>query len=399
MSTYVWQGFLQEASANWPVEDFAAPADGLTQADIDPWTGLLAAPGGPSIKEWFIAGTEPKDRLSAGVCGDAVLTPGRLRGPLQQLAGGRPGLAAPGRDRARDAPAAPDRSRTSYFYNGRFQPYGASWGPLLGGEGCASPSPSPSCIPLPTPDASGVIPSIELPVPGGLGRVGLRGAGRAPLPDAVGGAVGLARGEPIRGTVAQPGGRRRRPRSRRRPEVDAEPRGQPIGPGRVAACPLTEPDGAIVDLHGVVVRRGGRTILGPLDWRIGSGERWVVIGANGSGKTTLLSVVGLTLWPTAGTVDVLGARYGRVDSREVRRRIGAAGSAVELGLRDDLTPIDLVMTARHAATEPWWHVFTDARSSPRPRAARPARAWGRSPIMRSGRCRRASGGARRSPAR
>jgi iron complex transport system ATP-binding protein len=108
-----------------------------------------------------------------------------------------------------------------------------------------------------------------------------------------------------------------------------------------------------------VVRRAGRVILGPLDWLVMPGERWVVIGANGSGKTTLLSVAGLALWPTAGTVDVLGARYGRVDSREVRRRIGSAGSAVEVGLRDDLTPIDLVMTARYAATEPWWHRFSD----------------------------------------
>ena len=121
-----------------------------------------------------------------------------------------------------------------------------------------------------------------------------------------------------------------------------------------------EPASAIVELRGAAVRRGGRAILGPLDWRIGPGERWVVIGANGSGKTTLLSVVGLTLWPTTGTVDVLGARYGKVDSRETRRRIGSAGSAVEQVLRDDLTPVDLVMTARHAATEPWWHVFTDA---------------------------------------
>ena len=123
---------------------------------------------------------------------------------------------------------------------------------------------------------------------------------------------------------------------------------------------MTPVDGPIVDLHGATVRRSGRSILGPLDWRIEPGERWVVIGANGSGKTTLLSVVGLTLWPTAGTVDVLGARYGKVDSREVRRAIGFAGSAVELHLRDDLTPVDLVMTARHAATEPWWHVFSDA---------------------------------------
>ena len=115
----------------------------------------------------------------------------------------------------------------------------------------------------------------------------------------------------------------------------------------------------VVEVRGLVVRRSGRRILGPLDWTIRAGERWVVLGPNGSGKTTLLSTIGLELWPTAGTVDVLGARYGKVDSREHRRRIGTASSAVEAGFRPDMTPVTLVMTARHAATEPWWHVYTD----------------------------------------
>ena len=119
---------------------------------------------------------------------------------------------------------------------------------------------------------------------------------------------------------------------------------------------MTDPD-PVVAVRGLVVRRAGRTILGPLDWTIRSGERWVVLGPNGSGKTTLVSVVGLELWPTAGSVEVLGAHYGRVDSRELRKRIGTAGSAVEGSLRGDLTPVTLVMTARHAATEPWWHVY------------------------------------------
>ena len=116
----------------------------------------------------------------------------------------------------------------------------------------------------------------------------------------------------------------------------------------------------IIDVRGLQVRRAGRTILGPLDWAVAEGERWVVLGANGSGKTTLLSAVGLTLWPTAGTVDVLGHRYGKIDSRELRRRIGSAGSAIEQELRDRLTPVELVMSAINAATEPWWHEYSDA---------------------------------------
>ena len=116
---------------------------------------------------------------------------------------------------------------------------------------------------------------------------------------------------------------------------------------------------AVVEVRELTVRRGGRSILGPLDLTIRDGERWAVLGPNGSGKTTLLSSIGLDLWPTAGTVEVLGHRYGRIDSRELRRRIGSAGSATEGMLRADLTPAALVMTARHAATEPWWHVYSD----------------------------------------
>ena len=113
-------------------------------------------------------------------------------------------------------------------------------------------------------------------------------------------------------------------------------------------------------MRGVTVRRAGRTILGPLDWQVREGERWVVLGPNGSGKTTLLSVASMNLWPTSGTVTVLGERYGRTDARELRRRVGFAGSAIEAAMRPDLTPATLIMTARHGAFEPWWHVYDDA---------------------------------------
>jgi iron complex transport system ATP-binding protein len=115
----------------------------------------------------------------------------------------------------------------------------------------------------------------------------------------------------------------------------------------------------ILRLTGVSVRRSGRTILGPLDWSVGPGERWVVIGPNGSGKTTLAQVASTYLWPTTGAVEVLGATIGRVDARELRRRIGYAGAGLEAAIDPALSALDVVVTARHAAIGPWWHTFTD----------------------------------------
>jgi iron complex transport system ATP-binding protein len=116
----------------------------------------------------------------------------------------------------------------------------------------------------------------------------------------------------------------------------------------------------IIQLSSVSVRRSGRTILGPIDWAVADGERWIVLGRNGSGKSTLLSVASMNLWPTAGVVEALGERYGRTDSRELRRRVGYSGTSVEAQMRPELTARVLIETARHGAFEPWWHVYTPA---------------------------------------
>jgi len=126
----------------------------------------------------------------------------------------------------------------------------------------------------------------------------------------------------------------------------------------VAEVPTQTP--AIIRLAGVSVRRSGRTILGPLDWTVAAGERWVVIGPNGSGKTTLVQVASTHLWPTTGAVSVLGSTIGRVDARELRRRVGYASAIQEPAFDPSLSARDVVMTARHGALAPWWHTFDDA---------------------------------------
>ncbi len=114
-----------------------------------------------------------------------------------------------------------------------------------------------------------------------------------------------------------------------------------------------------VRLAGVSVVRDGNVLLDRCDLEVGPGERWAVLGPNGSGKTTLLRVAGAALWPTSGTVDVLGHRLGTVDLRALRERIGLVSASVSRAIRPTLGALDVVLTGRHAALETWWHEYDD----------------------------------------
>ena len=162
VTTFMWQGFLQEATSKWAIDDFARP-DGLVQAKVDAFTGLRPGPGSKTVDELFIPGTEPKVSVPPGSCGKDVLgLEGVVDGHFQNWVSADEDWIA----RAEQGPGRTggvNRDPTAYFYNGTFRPYGASWGALVAGHGCAAPSPSVTCYPVPTPDPSGVTPSFEVP--------------------------------------------------------------------------------------------------------------------------------------------------------------------------------------------------------------------------------------------
>ena len=125
---------------------------------------------------------------------------------------------------------------------------------------------------------------------------------------------------------------------------------------------------AVLALRGVGRTIDGTEVLRGIDWDVHSGQRWVVLGPNGSGKTTLVRIA--TMWehPSAGTVELLGQRLGRTDVRRLRAHVGFTSAAMADMLRPSLTAAEAVMTAKHAALEPWWHTYDD-EDSRRARAA------------------------------
>jgi len=109
----------------------------------------------------------------------------------------------------------------------------------------------------------------------------------------------------------------------------------------------------VLELREVSVRRGDRTILGPLTFAIKPGERWVVLGPNGAGKSTLLQILATRIFPSAGSVHVLDKVMGRVDLAELRTRIGICGALISEDIPADETVRDVVLTAAYAILGRW----------------------------------------------
>ena len=109
----------------------------------------------------------------------------------------------------------------------------------------------------------------------------------------------------------------------------------------------------VLDLQNISVVRGEKTILGPLSWRVSSGERWVVLGPNGAGKSTLFALAGALIHPTKGTVSILDAQMGKSDVFELRPRIGITSNAIVELIPDDETVLNVVMTSAYAIVGRW----------------------------------------------
>ncbi|QHC25459.1 ABC transporter ATP-binding protein [Streptomyces sp. GS7] len=133
------------------------------------------------------------------------------------------------------------------------------------------------------------------------------------------------------------------------PPQTSQPRSPNPHAGRVIAA-----------LDGVGVRRHttGQVVLDGIDWTVRSGEHWALLGANGAGKTTVLRLIGALMFPTVGTVEVLGHRLGSVDLRELRAVIGLVSSAQKVP--QDATGHTVVLTGATGTVQPLWRRYDAA---------------------------------------
>jgi len=102
----------------------------------------------------------------------------------------------------------------------------------------------------------------------------------------------------------------------------------------------------ILILRDVRIALNGKKIIQNLNWTIKKGQHWVLIGPNGSGKTTLLRLINGYLWPTSGTVNVLGKQFGKYDVRELRKSIGFASSIMAEKTPENLSVQETVLSGK-----------------------------------------------------
>lgn len=105
---------------------------------------------------------------------------------------------------------------------------------------------------------------------------------------------------------------------------------------------------AMIQLSGVTWEREERAVLRDVDWTVGEREHWCLLGLNGSGKTTLLNMINGYIWPTKGTVSVLGRKFGEYDLRELRKSIGWVSTSLQQRLYGSETALQTVLSGKHA---------------------------------------------------
>ena len=93
-------------------------------------------------------------------------------------------------------------------------------------------------------------------------------------------------------------------------------------------------DAAVLDVRGLVVRRGERQLLADLSLVVAAGQVALLTGPNGTGKTTLLMALAGIVRPEAGTI-TFPAHHGEEGTRPAMHFLG-----YQQGIKPRLTVLE-----------------------------------------------------------
>ena len=105
----------------------------------------------------------------------------------------------------------------------------------------------------------------------------------------------------------------------------------------------------VIDMQDVSWKRNGKTIIHDINWQVKKGEHWAVLGLNGAGKTTLLNMVNGYIWPSTGSVSILGQEFGKTDIQKLRQSIGWVSSSLGERINGRHVTEEIVVSGRFAA--------------------------------------------------
>jgi len=104
----------------------------------------------------------------------------------------------------------------------------------------------------------------------------------------------------------------------------------------------------IIEIKDVSWDREQKQVLREMNWAVHTGEHWCILGLNGSGKTTLLNMINGYIWPTEGSMSVLGKKFGEYDLRELRKSIGWVSTSLGQKLYGNETALRIVLSGKFA---------------------------------------------------
>jgi iron complex transport system ATP-binding protein len=106
----------------------------------------------------------------------------------------------------------------------------------------------------------------------------------------------------------------------------------------------------VLQLENVSLLRDGNWILQDVNWKINSGENWVLLGLNGSGKTAILNLLNAYFFPTKGKITVLGLEFGKTYlSEKLRKQIGFVSSSLQEKFHPGDNAFEVVLSGAFAS--------------------------------------------------